>query len=95
MINKLRIRRKYSVFSVRLEQNRMEQLLACVLRNSSSYDFEKFQHWSVLSVEFSHVFMLQKRRFAVSRHLKTASYLPVCSYHVTYTFRVNVHSAVA
>ena len=72
----------------------MEQLFVGVLGNSSSYDFETYQHWSVLSVEFFHVFMLQHRQFEVSKHYKTVPYLPVCYYHVTYTSRVNLHSAI-
>ena len=72
----------------------MEQLFVGVLENSSSYDFEKYQHWSVLSVEFFHVFKLQHEQFEVSKHYKTVPYLPVYYYHVTYTSRVNLHSAI-
>ena len=68
----------------------MEQLFVGVLGNSSSYDFEKYQHWSVLSVEFFHVLKLQHEQFEVSKHYKTVHYLPVYYYHVTYTSRVNL-----
>ena len=72
----------------------MEQLFAGVLGNSSSYDFERYQHWSVLSVDFLHVFMSQHGQFEVSKHYKTVLYLPVYYYHVTYTSRANLHSAI-